>query len=284
MLHTHVLQREKSDMKRATKQPWASAVLLAALAIPGGSLAQDDAERAAAARTDETPALDPVAVAALDEMGKALRALPRFTLTSDATTEIVLDSGQKIALDGKVTYKVQPPRHIFVELESDRRQRQLFYDGSTLTIYSPRLDYYASVENVGRTLDDLVITAARDYGIELPLADLFFWGTEQVPGDLLTSAIYVGAGTLDGERIDQYAFRQPGIDWQIWIAQGSSLPQKLVITSLDDPAMPQYAARLHWDTRSAVDANTFTFVPSADTARISLVPVEAVAIEVDEEQ
>jgi hypothetical protein len=283
MLHTHVLQREKSDMKRATKQPWASAVLLAALAIPGGILAQD-ADGDAAAGADEAPALDPAAVTALDEMGKALRALPHFTLTSDTTTEIVLDSGQKIALDGKVTYKVQPPQHIFVELESDRSQRQLFYDGSTLTIYSPRLDYYASVDNVGATLGDLVITAARDYGIELPLADLFFWGTEHVPGDLLTSAIYVGAGTLDGERIDQYAFRQPGVDWQIWIAPDDSLPQKLVITSLDDPAMPQYTARLHWDTRSAIDANAFTFVPSEDAARIRLVAAEAVAIEVDEEQ
>jgi len=217
-------------------------------------------------------------------MGKALRALPRFSLTSDATTEIVLDSGEKIALDGQVSYKVQPPQRMFVELKSDRKLRQLFYDGTTLTIYAPRLKYYASAENLGKTLGELVTTAAQDYGIEFPLADLFFWGTERAPGDQLTSAIYVGAGTLDGERIDQYAFRQPGVDWQVWIAQKTSLPQKLVITSLDDPAMPQYVARLHWDTTSAMDAKAFTFVPSEGATRIRLLPIEAVAVEADEEE
>lgn len=264
--------------------PFHSMAVLAltlAMAVPlGAAPQQPDTAAANAAQVD---ALDPAALAALDEMGKALRALPHFTVTSDATTEIVLDTGQKIQLDGKVTYKVQPPRQMFAELESDRIQRQLFYDGSTLTIFSPRLSYYASAENVGKTLGELLITAARDYGIELPLADLFFWGTEHARRDALTSAIYVGPGTLDGDSIEQYAFRQPGLDWQVWIAQDTSLPQRIVITSLDDPTMPEYAASLDWDTTGAIDPGAFAFTPPEDSARIRLVGAEVVAIKAGEE-
>ncbi|MGQ4583616.1 DUF2092 domain-containing protein [Lysobacter sp. F60174L2] len=251
------------------------------LAVPSATAAKQAS--APIAEATQTDTLDPAALNALEEMGKALRALQHFTVISDATTEIVLDTGQKIELDGRVTYKVQPPQRMFVELDSDRIQRQLFYDGSALTIFSPRLNYYASTENVGKTLAELLITAARDYGIELPLADLFFWGTEHVQKNLLSSAIYVGPGTLDGMRVDQYAFRQPGVDWQIWIAPSTSLPQKIVISSLGDPAVPQYASKLSWDTRSAIDAETFVFTPPEGSVRIRLVEVEAVAIEVDEE-
>lgn len=227
-------------------------------------------------------AVDPAAIAALDRMGEALRALKEFSLISDASTEIVLQSGQKLALDGQVNYRVQRPNRMFVELKSDRRLRQLFYDGDTLTVYAPRLKYYASVEHVGATLGELAITAQEDYGIAFPLADLFFWGTEHASKEKIKAAMYVGPGTLDGEAIDQYAFRQQGVDWQLWLSKDTALPQKLIITSLDDPAMPQYEARLHWNTRATSDARSFTFVPPPEAARIEIVPVGVAVVETRE--
>ena len=242
----------------------------------------------AAAQADPSPPpkqdarLDAAAVAALDRMSKALRALPHFSLTSDASTEVVLDSGQKIELDGLIRYEVQPPRHLFLEIKNDRVQRQLFYDGSTLTLYSPRLKYYASVDGVHPTLGELAATLSDDYGIDLPLVDLFLWGTDDETRHALTSAIYVGAATLDGERVDQYAYQQPGVDWQLWIGQSTFLPRKIVITSLDDPALPKYTARLTWDTTSAIAAGRYTFKPPPGSARITLVNAGAVAAQSEE--
>ncbi|GGD59099.1 DUF2092 domain-containing protein [Pseudoxanthomonas indica] len=231
----------------------------------------------AAAATDA--AVDPAALAALDRMGESLRKLQQFQLVSDASTDVVLDTGQKIELDGQVTYRVQRPNRMFVEIKSDRRLRQLFYDGNTMTVYSPKLKYYASVDNVGKTLGELAITAQQDYGIEFPLADLFFWGTEHVSRDAIKGALYVGPGTLDGEAVDQYAFRQEGADWQLWLSKASALPQKLIITSLDDPSMPQYEARLHWNTRATADAKSFTFSPPDDAKRIEIIPINVAVIE-----
>lgn len=219
----------------------------------------------------ESGTRDASAMAALDRMGNALRALKKFSLTSDTSRDIVLGDGQKITLDGQVTYRVQQPDRMFVETRSDRRLRQLFYDGNSLTIFAPKLKYYASVDRVNKTLAELAVTAATDYGISFPLTDLFFWGTEYVSRDVLTSAIYVGPGSVDGERVEHYAFRQPGVDWQIWLSEASDLPRKIVITSLEDPAMPQYQARLQWDLQAPIDARSFIFAPSEGVARIQLV-------------
>lgn len=221
---------------------------------------------------------DPEALAALDRMGGALRGLKQFSLISDASTEVVLEDGQKIELDGVVTYKVKAPDQLFLELRSDRQLRQLFYDGNALTVYSPRLKYYAQVDGVGATLGELVEQAATRYGIEMPLADMFLWGTDKAPKTAIRSALHVGGGTLDGEPVEQYAFKQDAVDWQVWISRDTSLPKKLIINSLDDPAQPQYRARLKWDTRTPVPATAFQFTPPADAARIKLVPVEVAVV------
>lgn len=262
---------------------WSACLLLAAM-VPAAHGATRVAPPAPppAASTD-APERDPEALAALDQMGAALRALKQFSLTSEASTEIVLDDGQKVELDGVVTYKVRAPNQLFLELRSDRQLRQLFYDAKALSLYSPRLKYYAQVDGVSGTLGELVEDAASRYGIDMPLADMFLWGTDKAPKTAIHSALHIGGGTIGGEPIEQYAFKQDGVDWQLWVSKATSLPKKLVITSLDDPALPQYRAQLRWDTRTAVPATAFQFTPPADVARIKLVPVAVVVTDAGQE-
>ncbi|WP_411851158.1 DUF2092 domain-containing protein [Stenotrophomonas sp. LGBM10] len=257
---------------------WAASALLAVVA--GGASAATRTAPPAPAPAVAASERDPEALAALDRMGAALRALTQFSLVSDASTEVVLDDGQKIELDGKVTYKVKRPNQLFLEIRSDRQLRQLFYDGKQMSLYSPRLKYYAQADGIHATLGDLAEQVADRYGIELPLADMFLWGTDKARTDAIRGALHIGGGTVDGEAVEQYAFQQDQVDWQIWIATRTSLPRKLIITSLDDPALPQYRAELHWDTRSPVASTAFHFTPPAGASRIALVPV-AVAMSAD---
>lgn len=262
---------------------WTGLVLmgLALIAPVAVSAAQAQKPPEKPAAQAAAPAIDPAALAALDKMGAALRALKQFSVTSETSIEYVLESGEKIQLGGDVVYKVKQPNEFYGEVKSDRRQRQFFYDGKDLTVYSPRLKYYATVDGVNASLREMVLGASQNYGIELPLADLFLWGTEYAPKDAIKSASYIGAGTLGGEAIDQYAFRQEGVDWQVWISQATSLPRKLVITSLDDEARPQYAARLNWDTKKAIPASAFSFVPPKGASKIVFVPVDVAMVEED---
>jgi hypothetical protein len=247
------------------------------LSAPLALAAEPAATPAAAA-----PTIDPTAVAALDRMGQALRGLDHFSLTSDTTLELVLESGQKVDLDGTVSYKVAKPAGMFVEIKSDRRQREFYFDGKDLTINSPRLGLYASTPVEARTLSEFVINASEKYGINFPLADLFYWGTEHAPKDVIQTATHIGKVTVDGAAADHYAFTQEGAHWQVWITEAGSLPVKLVITSQADPALPQYRARLHWDTKTPVQASSFKFTPAKDSQRIALA-ADAVSADAKEE-
>lgn len=255
---------------------WTTCLLLASLPAAHAATRVATQPPPAAAPAAAQPERDPEALAALDRMGAALRALKQFSLVSQASTEVVLEDGQKIELDGTVTYKVRAPNQLFLELSSDRQLRQLYFDGKQLSLYSPRLKYYAQVDGLEATIADLVDAAATRYGIEMPLADMFLWGTDKAPRSAIRGALHVGGGLVDGEAIEQYAFQQDQVDWQIWISKATSLPKKLIITALDDPALPQYRAELHWNTRGTLKDSVFAFTPPAGAVRIKLVPVAVV--------
>ncbi|WP_448133787.1 DUF2092 domain-containing protein [Stenotrophomonas rhizophila] len=257
--------------------PHARPTLLLALALAAAVplsvpvSAQTNAPMAASSAT-----VDADAVAALARMGKALRALPQFRMHATTSTDYVLDDGQKLALAGTVDYKVNGPDRFFVDIQSEQQHRQLFYDGKRLTIYAPRLKYYATLDDLNRSSQALLAESASRYGLEFPLADLFLWGTPAFPTDGFQSALRVDSARIDGDATQHYAFRQPGVDWQVWISDATALPRQLIITSHADPALPSYQATLQWDTRRPVNANELAFNPGGAT-RIVFVPVALAA-------
>jgi hypothetical protein len=237
---------------------------------------------APAAVAAEPAAVDPQAIAALQKMGAALQALPQFSLQSDASIELVLDDGRKIELDQTIQYQVKRPDKLRIELAGADFERQVIFDGGQLTLWAPNKKYYATTPVQATSLAGLVANASEKFDIELPLTDLFLWGTDAAPVSAITSALHVGGGLIDGDRVEQYAMRQEGVDWQVWISTASSLPRKLVIVTHDDPALPEFTARLDWDTKTPVDAQAFRFTPPADASRIVMAPAGMAVAETGE--
>jgi hypothetical protein len=150
------------------------------------------------------------------------------------------------------------------------KHREFFYDGKTFTLFGRRVNYYATVP-APPTLRELIVVLAEKYGIEVPLSDLFFWGTEDSRAATLRSAIDLGPATVGGTECEQYALRQEGVDWQVWIQKGDApLPRKLVITTTSDPAQPQYVSVLKWNLNPKLNDATFSFSPPPGAMRIVL--------------
>lgn len=216
---------------------------------------------AAPATAKPTPAPIPTQVrAGLDRMGAALRALSSFELKADVTTEDVLVSGQKLQSSAVMTFDVRRPNRLFVDILSPRKHRQLFYNGRQLTVFGPETGYYASVD-APPSIAAMLKLAADKYGIEMPMADLFEWGTSAFPVSRIESAIYAGKDDIAGRTCEHYAFRQPQVDWQLWLGQDDNLPCKLVITDRVDPVQPQTVAVYRWSTGSSFADSQFTFEP-----------------------
>ena len=153
-------------------------------------------------------------------------------------------------MEGTLRYLVRAPDRFRGDINTDRKQRQILYDGKTLTVYAPRMHYYATVPGTQHDRGDPGQARTR-YGIDFPIADLFLWGTPRDGVKDLTSAQDIGPAHVGGNDTEQYAFRQRGVDWQLWIARGAApLPVKLVITTTSEEAQP----RLCGDAQLGSDA------------------------------
>jgi hypothetical protein len=227
----------------------------------------------AVAATKAAPAAAPLtaeAKSALEAMSAYLRTLKNFELTADGTGSAVDKAGQAIEYGAQLHYVVSLPDKLFAEISIGARNRQMFYDGSKLTISAPEQKFYADVP-VSGTLVTLLTKASTNYGIDLPLHQLFQWGNAANPAPLPASGFKVGTAKCGTAICDQYAFRQPAVDWQLWIQQGAKpLPVRLVFTDRISSARPSVAVNLTWNTDGPIAADRFTFTPAADAIRIAI--------------
>ncbi|MBS0340587.1 MAG: DUF2092 domain-containing protein [Proteobacteria bacterium] len=239
----------------------------------GASAGTAPGDAAKAARAPQAaPERNPAVFERLQQMSAYLRSLKSFQVTSQTTIDEVLDSGQKVQFGGMVGYRYVAPDKLRAMLRNDRVWRDFYYDGKTITQAAPRMNYYASVPATG-SVASLLARLNNDYDIDLPLADLFTWGTSEDSMNSVSSAVLVGPAIIDGADCDHFALRQAGVDWQVWVQRGARpLPRKLLITTTDIAQQPQYTAQLSWFTSIQPRANEFTYVPGKGAIRITQVP------------
>jgi hypothetical protein len=218
------------------------------------------------------PVVDSRALEAVRKMSAYLRTLQAFSVQVASERDEVDDFGQVLTFNGRVDYQVKMPNAFTIKVSEDRDARQFIYDGKTVTVFDPKNGYaahFAAPATIRQTLD----LAESKYGISVPLEDLFRWNAGDPEETKLTSAHYVGPAKLGDQEAEQYAFRQPDRDWQIWIAKGDKpVPLRIIIIGADDPARPQYEATLTWDTAGQFAADTFVFTPPADVKSIPITP------------
>ena len=234
------------------------AAALACGAIDVQAATQPDSASAVQAGVGQ---VEPNAVDALNRMSGYLRSIPAFQITLQTQRDDVDDYGQLITLNGRATYRVRRPDAFSIDLALPNSTGQYVYDGKTVTVYDAASGYYSKYQapsTIRATLD----LAEQKYGATVPLDDLFKWSDGDDQAKALTSAHFIGKAQVAGQTASHYAFRQPGIDWQIWIADGDKpAPLRVIIAASDDPARPQFQADLSWDTAPQFSSDAFAFAP-----------------------
>jgi hypothetical protein len=222
---------------------------------------------------DSIPEIDRTALAELARMGGYLRTLKAFQLKADVVTEVVRRDGQKVQIMREVDLVAKRPNRLYAEVTNDRQRRLFFYDGSTFTLFAPRLNYYATAP-APATIEKLADQLEEKFGLVLPLVDLFRWGTPAVNAASIKSAIDLGPSQVAGVTCEQYAFHQDGLDWQVWIQLGEQpLPRRLVITTLSDEARPQHIVTYRWNLAPSFNDGTFVFEKPGNAKKISFAQV-----------
>jgi hypothetical protein len=227
----------------------------------------------ASASHEAASQVEPEAIEALSKMSAYLRTLPAFQITLQTQRDDVDVYGQLITLSGAATYRVRRPDAMAIDLAMPSVSRQYVYDGKTVTIFDPGTRYYARFD-APPTIGPALQQTFQRYGVELPLADLFTWTDGDPRAELLTSAHFIGKTEIGGQTVNHYAFREPGIDWQIWIADGDKpAPLRVAIVASDDPARPKFEADLAWDTSPQFSQDAFVFSPPENARLVHIRPL-----------
>jgi hypothetical protein len=209
-------------------------------------------------------------VQALRNMSAYLRTLSNFQIRAVTDREEVGPLGQTIHNTGTIDYKVRVPTGFVVRSNEGGRQRELVYDGKTLTLFTPNSGFYAHVP-APPTIRQTLALAADRYDIHPPLVELFRWSAGDAHERKLTSARWVGPAVVNGQPVDEYAFRQPGRAWRIWIAQGSRpVPVQIAVTGVDQPKRLTFKSNLAWNTGAQFAENTFAWSPPAGARQIGI--------------
>jgi hypothetical protein len=240
-------------------------IALGMLVLPGMVHAQDDKE----------PVINPEAMDALRKMGEYLRTLQKFQITGVVTTDQVLADSQKIQITKYVDLVASRPNRLRVLVKADQYERQLIFDGSTFTLFAPRKNMYSTIP-APPTINELATLIEEKHAIELPLVDMFRWGTSEEQRAEITAAKDVGESVCEGVTCHHYAFRQPGLDWEVWIQEGDHpLPRKVVLTTRTDEARPQHTATYTWNLAPSFSDESFAFVAPKDAQKITLADLTA---------
>jgi len=231
---------------RRRRLPGLGRAVLLGTALAGLPLAQAGAQETAPPAPPEAAAprprrVDPRADEILRKMSALLAGTPRFAMEAEETFDEVSENAPRLQLTNVRRIGVERPRFA-ADATGDTLNRAAWYDGRTLTVLDKARNLYLSVEKPG-TIDTALDAIADDYGVVVPLSDLFYSDPYTTLMEGVLYGEYQGLHQAAGTLCHHLAFSQDAIDWQIWIDAGEQpLPRKLVITYVDEPGTPQYSA------------------------------------------
>jgi hypothetical protein len=216
--------------------------------------------------------VDPKADQLLHQMSDFLGGLKRFSVQTENSLEVILQSGQKIQYDNPARLLVQRPDKLMASREGDIVNQELYYDGKNLTLYDMTSKFYATVEAPG-TIDETIDFARNYMDLYAPGGDLIYSDAYTILSEDVVSGTYIGQSVVNGVMCHHLAFRNTEVDWQIWIDTGDKpLPRKFIVTTKWMTGAPQFTlVTKNWNMSPDIVKNAFTFGPPAGARQIDFI-------------
>jgi hypothetical protein len=221
----------------------------------------------------QPPSVDPKADKILKDMSTALAAGKSISFDAHAIADQLTPEGQKLQYAKNQKVLLHRPGKLAVDVTGDVEDLQFRYDGKRVTLYNPRNKSWGAVD-APASIDETLDLLAGKFGMAMPLADLVFADPYKCLTENVRSGEYLGVGYVMDVKCHHLAFRQAGVDWQIWIEEGEKpLPRKVVITFKESPGHPQYTAFLsNWNLSAETPDSAFVFTPPAESKQVEFAP------------
>ncbi|SNT11898.1 hypothetical protein SAMN05216374_2773 [Tardiphaga sp. OK246] len=194
-----------------------------------------------------------------------------LNIAYDSDIEVVTPALQKIQFTASGQLKLSRPDSMRVTRTGGYTDAEFVFDGKTFTVFGRNAGVYAQWEAPG-TIGQLVGRLRDEAGLDVPGADLLLArGYDELMSDVV-EVKHIGRGVIDGKDCDHLAFRNPDVDWQVWIEAGDKpIPRKYIITSKAVTGAPQYTLRFKdWNTDAGASSDAFSFNPPAGVRKVDM--------------
>ena len=210
------------------------------------------------------------------DAGKIVKAMADYvagqqtiSMTFDSDIEVITSELQKIQFTSSGQVLLSRPDKLRATRAGGYADVELVFDGKTATVLGKNINSFAQADAPG-TVDQLIDRLRDQYNVAMPGADLLL---TRVNDELMADVIdakHIGHGVVDGVECEHLAFRNPDLDWQLWVEIGPQpIPRKYVITNKAVTGAPQYTLRIkEWRTDAQVAADAFSFRPPADARKV----------------
>jgi hypothetical protein len=231
----------------------------AASAACGAGEPKTDAERLARGREIIT------------RMSDKLAAAKSFSVTTREAREQIRPSGKVQPVTLTRNLVVQRPNRLYVESAGDMRN-QVWYDGVGVTLVMHKEKVFAQAK-MPETLDKTLDAMHERYGIATPLGDFAYSSPAKALLSDTTTGGWAGRETIDGKEVDHLAFKDTGVEWQVWIpTSGDPLPVKAAAVFTEDKRLRKVEETFSdWNLAPQVAADRFTPTVPPDYEGIAMV-------------
>src|SRR5580765_7853206 len=152
--------------------------------------------------------VDPAAMRILKAMSDFLAGLDQFSCNVVNMREDLTRSGHRVDYEVGSQVTVDRPNRLKAIRQGHLVDQEVYYDGKSLTIYSPQKKIYSAVE-VPDTLDLTLRFAREKLGIGFPAADLIYSDTFPLLTKGVISASVIGKEMIADHRCDHLLFTLP---------------------------------------------------------------------------
>jgi hypothetical protein len=239
-----------------------------------GAHAQQPATPAAgteksAATQSVKPVLETRAIDLLKASSSRLAAARTMSFTAVVSYENPSRLGPPLVYTTKSEVLLQRPDKLRVITPGDGPASEFYYDGKTITAYSPAENLVAVAE-APPTIDAALEQAYHDAAIYFPFTDMIVADPYQDIADGLTTAFYIGqSSVVGGTTTDMVAYVSDDTFVQVWIGADDKLPRRARAVFLNDPSQLRHEVEFSdWRLDLVVPADAFTSPKAANAARI----------------
>ena len=244
-------------------------LLLGALVSAGAHAQQPVSPEATLAEKPAMPVLESRAIDLLKAASSRLAAARTMSFTAVASYEHPTVSGLPLLYTIRSGVLLQRPDKLRVITPGDGPAEEFYYDGKTVTAYSPDKNL-VSIAAAPPTIDAALEAVYHAAAIYFPFTDMIVADPYKDIAEGLTHAFYIGqSSVVGGTTTDMVAYESDDTFVQLWIGADDKLPRMARAVYLNDPAqLRQQVEFSDWQLDMTVPPDAFASRKAASAAPV----------------